>query len=99
MRKSIKKLRYSAESTPELYPGKDVNRFVKACKKLQAVLGAINDAKVTVRLLTEIAPGDSACLAAAAGAVQRWNIDRQNGSMPALEKAWKTLKHADLFWK
>jgi inorganic triphosphatase YgiF len=99
LRKSIKKLRYSAESTPELYPRKDVNRFVKACKRLQAVLGAINDAKVTVRLLTEIAPGDSACLVAAAGAVQRWNIDRQSGSRPALEKAWKTLKHADLFWK
>jgi inorganic triphosphatase YgiF len=99
LRKSVKKLRYSAESASGLYGGKSVKRYVKACKNLQTILGAINDARVTTRLLAEIVPEDSAALGAAAGALQRWNANRQKGVRRDLEKAWGKLKSAGPFWK
>lgn len=99
LRKSVKKLRYSVESASGLYREKSVKRYVKACKKLQTVLGAINDARVARWLLAEIAPADSAVLGAPAGALQRWNVDRQRGLRRDLEKAWGKLKSADPFWK
>lgn len=99
LRKSIKKLRYSAESMSELYPRKSVKRYAKACKKLQTILGAINDAQVTARLLAEIAPADSAALGAAAGALARWNTDRRSEIRSELENAWRKLKDADPFWE
>lgn len=99
LRKSIKKLRYSAESMSELYPQKSVKRYAKACKQLQTVLGEINDAQVTARLLAEIAPADSAALGAAAGALARWNTERRSEIGTELEKAWHKLKDAGPFWE
>jgi triphosphatase len=99
LRKSIKKLRYSAETTSQLYSRKRVNCYVDACKKLQTVLGTINDARVSLRLLSEIAPADCAALAAAAVAVQKWNTGRQSKTRSDLEKAWRRLKGEEPFWK
>ncbi|HEX4157539.1 MAG TPA: CYTH and CHAD domain-containing protein [Rhizomicrobium sp.] len=98
LRKSVKKLRYSAQSTSRIYSNKSVKRHAKACKKLQEILGTINDSQVTTRLLADIAPRDSAALGAAAGALQRWNMDRQDGLRADLEKAWRKLKGVDSYW-
>lgn len=98
LRKSIKKLRYSAEGTSELYGEKSVNRYVKRCKILQIILGAINDAQVTARLVGEIVPARSAALAPAAGALNEWNARRLETSYKKLRKAWRRLQRAPAFW-
>ncbi|MGH6878135.1 MAG: CHAD domain-containing protein, partial [Rhizomicrobium sp.] len=97
LRKSIKKLRYSAESVAELYPEKSVTRYVNRCKKLQTVLGAINDSQVTVHLVDEIAPPHSAAWAPAAGALLKWNADRLKDARDDLGAAWRKLRHSDRF--
>lgn len=99
LRKSLKKLRYSAENASELYRKKSVKRYVKSCKKLQTILGTINDAQVTTRLLTKIAPLDSAALGAAAGAMQKWNGERRAAVRSDLKTAWRKLNGTDPFWK
>lgn len=99
LRKSIKKVRYSAESVSALFSRKRVKTYVKACKKLQTILGSINDSRVTVQLLGELAPADSAALAAAAGALHKWNAKRLDAARPDLGKAWRKLRQTQRFWE
>ncbi len=99
LRKSIKKLRYSAEAVREFYDEKRVKRHVKRCKKIQTVLGTINDAQMTVRLVREIAPRHSAAWAPPAGGLMKWNTERREHASAKLGKVWRALKHAKPFWK
>jgi inorganic triphosphatase YgiF len=99
LRKSVKKLRYSTESVPELYGAKRAKRYAKKCKKLQTLLGAINDAQVTKKLLAEIAPPHSAAWAPPAGALLKWNAGRLKEARRDLDSAWRKLKGADPFWR
>jgi triphosphatase len=98
LRKSLKKLRYSVESVSALYSAKRVITYVKVCKRLQTVLGAINDSQVTARLLGELVPADSAALAGAAGAVQAWNDERLKETRAGLGKVWRKLCEGGPFW-
>ncbi|HEY6578418.1 MAG TPA: CYTH and CHAD domain-containing protein [Rhizomicrobium sp.] len=99
LRKSIRKLRYSAESVAELYRGKPVKRYIKNCKTLQTVLGTINDSRATAHLVDELAPGHSAAWAPAAGALSKWNAERLKEARQDLGKAWRKLRRSDRFWR
>jgi CHAD domain-containing protein len=98
LRKSIKKMRYSSESAAGLYGEKSVKRYAKRCKKLQALLGAINDAQVTMRLAEQIAPPHSAAWAPAFGTLHEWNSRRMKASRKDLRRTWQRLRDATVFW-
>jgi inorganic triphosphatase YgiF len=99
LRKSIKKLRYSSESAGAMYSDRRAKDYVKRCKKLQTILGAINDAQVTLRLVQKMAPAHSAAGAPAAGAFHKWNLARQNEARKKLAKAWRKFERAEPFWQ
>ena len=58
MRKSLKKLRYTAEFLAPLYPKNKVEPFVRRLKKLQDVFGYVNDVRMAAEL-REIAKAHS----------------------------------------
>jgi inorganic triphosphatase YgiF len=94
LRKSIKKLRYAAESSEELYDSKDVQAYAKHCKKLQTMLGDINDAAMTVHLVEEVEPSPQV-----RSAVVEWRDARRAQSHDKLVAAWHKLKDAKPFWR
>jgi inorganic triphosphatase YgiF len=93
LRKSIKKLRYAAESCGELYDSKDVQAYAKHCKKLQTLLGDINDAGLAVHLIEEVEPSPMV-----RSAVVEWRDARRARSHDELVAAWHKLKDAKPFW-
>lgn len=54
LRKAMKKLRYGVEFFGQIYDGKRVRAFLDRCKKMQDVLGEINDAQTVIHLLREL---------------------------------------------
>ena len=92
LRKSIKKLRYSVESCGKVYTRKRVLQTARTCKKLQSLLGAVNDSTVAVRLLTEIAKEPSADLKPAVAELLAWNEVRRNAAHAKLAKIWHEFK-------
>jgi inorganic triphosphatase YgiF len=93
LRKSIKKLRYAAETCGELYESRDVQAYAKRCKKLQALLGDINDAAMAVRLFEEIEPSPPV-----RSAVVEWRDARCAKTHDKLVAAWHKLGDARPFW-
>jgi CHAD domain-containing protein len=55
LRKSLKKLRYGIDYLQALYPSKQVESFLRRCKKLQQVLGDINDTVTATGLADRLA--------------------------------------------
>lgn len=96
LRKSIKKLRYSAESCADVFGKASVSAYVRRCKKLHNLLGTINDAAVTERLLKEIMPAPSN---GASARLFDWNGERAKGARKKLLRAWKKLEAVELFWQ
>jgi triphosphatase len=96
LRKSIKKLRYSAEDAGELFKRKRVEDFVKHCKKLQALLGEINDAATTAHFLEEMGDVGSS---RGARALLAWNTKRRALARGKLAPAWHKFHSAEPFWR
>ena len=98
LRKSLKKLRYGAEDLAGLYDRKRTRSYLRRCKQVLDLLGAINDAAVTERLSGELGRDGAAELAPALAALGRWNDARREQSLRRLEKAWTRLREASPFW-
>ena len=98
LRKSMKKLRYSAEDVESLFAGRSVERYIHALKGALSSLGEINDAAVTITRIDEIAPADRPELAPAAAALLAWNDGRRGKALHKLKAKLHKLKTADLFW-
>ena len=96
LRKSIKKLRYSAEDAEGLFKRKRVEDFIKHCKKLQALLGEINDAATTAHFLEEMGRVGSS---QGARALLAWNSKRCALARGKLSPAWHKFYDADAFWR
>lgn len=94
LRKSIKKLRYAAESCTRLYDAEAVKAYVNVCKNLQSLLGDINDAAVSVRLLAVMEPSPQA-----QAVVLDWRNRRCAHARPKLGPAWDKFRDASTFWK
>lgn len=99
LRKSIKKLRYSAESCGRIYKRDRVRRAVKCCKKLQSLLGAVNNSVVAARLVKEIAPTPPADLKPDVDALLKWNEARRKTARAKLVTAWREFKAEKPFWR
>ncbi len=94
LRKSLKKLRYSAEACGALYDRKDVQAYVKLCKKLQTLLGKINDAAVSAQLIQEIDPSPQAL-----AAMLDWRDARWAQARTKLGPAWDKFRDSAPFWR
>jgi inorganic triphosphatase YgiF len=95
-----KKLRYAAEFFAPLFSAKRARRFAAALAELQDVLGALNDATVTSRLLDELCgagktPPDVASL----GIVRGWVGGAAHHGTTELAARWKAFRRHDAFWR
>ncbi|HEX5326594.1 MAG TPA: CHAD domain-containing protein [Acetobacteraceae bacterium] len=97
LRKAVKKLRYSVEFVASLYPRKPGKRLIKACKDMQELLGAVNDAAVTPELAGQLAEA-RAELAPAIGELAEWAAARGRKAIRRLPKRWRKLRDAEGFW-
>ena len=88
LRIRIKKLRYTAEFFRDLVPGARTERYVRALKDLQQVLGTAHDAVVAPGLIARIGRRGGAEAARAAIGVQDWAKACFNQAGRKLDRIW-----------
>jgi triphosphatase len=89
LRKSLKKLRYGLEFLESIYPRKKAKRFLRRLKKLQKVLGEINDAAMATRLAESLTADDHLELAPSVAAISLSQGRAAHEAMKALGKRWE----------
>ncbi|RFC39228.1 MAG: adenylate cyclase [Candidatus Nitrotoga sp. LAW] len=95
LRIAAKKLRYAAEFFAGIYPHKRARLYLVALAALQDVLGTLNDAAVTQRLLSELpVPRGQA-----AGIVSGWTACSSRARLQELHQAWRNFTRHKVFWK
>ena len=94
LRKSVKKLRFSAEACTALYGARKTGMWVKRCKKLQKILGGINDASMVAAMLDEFATADDL-----REALYAWRDARIAKARDKLVPAWHALEEEKPFWR
>jgi triphosphatase len=95
LRIAAKKLRYAAEFFSGIYPHKRARRYLEALAALQDVLGALNDASVTQRLLADL----SGQRGQATGIVLGWTACSSGVHLQKLRHAWRNFMRQKVFWK
>jgi triphosphatase len=98
LRKSLKKLRYGVDYLQALYPPKSVESFLRRCKKLQQVLGDINDSVTAIALAGRLADAARPDLAPAVGALAKQLDGRRQDALRGLAKRWKAFQAEPRFW-
>ena len=98
LRKSIKKLRYGAAYLSGLYPGNKTRRYLKACKRLQKLLGQLNDANTATALAETLHSENQNELIPAVGELAAWSSGRRSEALHALPRAWKKFRRRAPFW-
>ena len=98
LRKSLKKLRYGIDYLQALYPSKQVESFLRRCKKLQQVLGDINDTVTATGLADRLADAARPDLAPAVGALAKQLDGRRQDALGGLAKRWKAFQAEPWFW-
>jgi triphosphatase len=94
-----KRLRYATEYFACLYPGRRVDRYIRALGRLQAVLGEMNDGATTARLVQQLAGSSrSAVRQRACGLVMGWLLGREQSLMRGADKAWVRYAECSRFW-
>ena len=95
-----KKVRYAAEFFASLFPAKRARRFAGALAELQDVLGALNDAAVTGRLLEELeGAGKTPPDATSVGIVRGWVGGAAHHGTTELAARWRAFRRIDAFWR
>jgi inorganic triphosphatase YgiF len=99
LRIEAKKLRYTADFFASLYPAKKVHHYVEALAALQTVLGDVNDASVSQKLLAPAAPAGADTPAPALCVLaQGWIAASEARGRVAYAAAWKHFLDAKPFW-
>jgi inorganic triphosphatase YgiF len=100
MRRSLKKLRYTAEFLVPLYSKAKVKPFIGRLKKLQDVFGYVNDVRMAAGLrdIAKAHCGEPAPLIAA-GVVLGHHEAKAAEVWQHAPKAWRALKARGPFWK
>jgi len=99
VRIAAKKLRYAAEFFSSLYPRKRTRRYIQALAHLQDILGVMNDAATTRRLLQDLeADAQDATRQQAKGLVLGWVLGGSYTRLSALEQAWNEFADQQEFW-
>jgi inorganic triphosphatase YgiF len=100
VRIAAKKMRYAAEFLVPLYPAKAARRYIKSLAKLQEMLGELNDAVITRRLLDEVRQTSRDNLSELNLAqIRGWNAHRASQFMAKLGRAWAIFCDTPVFWK
>jgi len=89
LRIRIKKLRYATEFFRDLAPDAPSERYLRALKDLQRVLGAVHDAVVASALITRIGKRGGPDAERAATLVQDWANTCLSRAGPSLHGAWR----------
>jgi CHAD domain-containing protein len=104
LRVSLKKLRYAAEFYGPLYGKKKVRRYVARLKRLQDLLGGLNDVAQVGAILSRLIsdettpPRTQADLCFSAGLVNGWHRARAASMGEKALKRWDRFKRAEPFW-
>jgi CHAD domain-containing protein len=97
VRIKVKRLRYGCECFVSAYPPNATRRFLKRLRKLQRVLGDLNDIAVQRRLLQELAR-DARFRRRAAAARARL-VPRERALTGELARAWDEFEAMKPFWR
>lgn len=100
LRIAVKKLRYSADFFGPIFEPDAVRAYARGLSALQDVLGVLNDAAVTGRLLQELAarhPDSS--YAEPIGIVSGWTRQFMLERLGHLAEAWDRFEDAKPFWR
>jgi CHAD domain-containing protein len=98
LRKRLKTLRYGMEFTESLYRPKRVRAMLRPCKKLQELLGSVNDAASLPDLVRGLACEGDSDTAPALAELGAWAEKRGQAARKGVPKAWHALRDADPFW-
>jgi inorganic triphosphatase YgiF len=98
LRKALKKLRYGIDYVATVYPQKSARPYLQACKKLQRVLGDINDTVAATALADRLAEGSRPDLAPAASALATQLAKRRSEALRRLPKRWHAFRAQPHFW-
>lgn len=101
LRKSVKRLRYTAEFLAPLYKKKHVNFFVERLKNLQDLFGELSDAAMIEHLFEVADPpaGDDPAAQRAAGLVIGRRVERAERDWAEARARWKALDATRRFWE
>jgi len=100
LRISAKRLRYAAEFFAPLYAGKRAQRYIGALERIQDILGAVNDAAVTERLLDEASgTGRTPIDPQLAGIVRGWLAAGAERALARFGAAWGDFADRRKFWR
>ena len=99
VRITAKKLRYAMEFFYNLYPSKEISKFIKKLAKLQDSLGQMNDISVTGVLLGSISKTNpSASLSEAIPVFESWGSKKIKEECSSVDSALKKLLKVKPFW-
>jgi inorganic triphosphatase YgiF len=97
---AAKRLRYAAEFFAPVYAGKRAKRYIGALEKIQDILGAVNDAATTERLLEEASgAGRTPIDAQLLGIVRGWLAAGAERELAHFGAAWEDFADRRKFWK
>ncbi|MFO1171712.1 MAG: CYTH and CHAD domain-containing protein [Hyphomicrobiaceae bacterium] len=99
LRLALKAHRYTAELFGSLFEVERVGQHVKNLKKLQDAIGHLTDGEIAARLMamknSQNLP-QSCCLAA--GYIAGWHARQSDDVLSQVQRHWKSLRRARLFW-
>jgi len=95
IRIAAKKARYAAEFFRDLFGGKATRKYLRALRRIQDGLGAMNDANMARRLVNEIRPDDRELSALLDG----WFAARIVASRNDMEALWRKFERAPRYWE
>jgi inorganic triphosphatase YgiF len=105
LRIRLKKLRYAAEFSAPLHPGRRAERYARRLARLQDTLGHLNDVVLAEARLAELvrsAPreaAEAAELRGAAGFVSGWLAHSAQRAVEDLPRRWQRFEKAGRFWE
>ena len=101
LRKQLKKLRYAAEFFSPFFEAAKTQSFIKTMKKLQNILGELNDAAMTEELFggDSALVGSSAASARAAGRLIGARLERADHAWHDARARWDALSELGPFWR
>jgi inorganic triphosphatase YgiF len=98
LRKSLKKMRYAVDDLRAIYPADDTAAYQRGCKRLQQVLGRLNDAVTATALAFRLSEGARADLAGAAAALAEYHSRGRSAALHKLDKRWQRFAAEKRFW-
>lgn len=100
LRIALKRARYATEFFGGLFPPKSAaERYARRAAALQDLLGDLNDAAITLRLVRSLGPPRTIKSAYAAGVVSGWSAKASEGDVLALKRAWRNFAETEPFWR